>query len=112
MARKVITILTDDLDGGSADRTIDFSLDGVAYAIDLSDQNAGALRKALDVYIDAARRTGRSGIDLDRSTAPVTPAGRSRAQTRAIREWAVENGYQISERGRIPNSVVRAYDNR
>ena len=40
MARKVITVLTDDLDGGKADRTVEFSLDGVAYTIDVSDENA------------------------------------------------------------------------
>ncbi|SCG58051.1 Lsr2 protein [Micromonospora echinaurantiaca] len=115
MARKVITVLTDDLDGGAADRTVEFSLDGVAYVIDLSDQNAGALRKALDVYITAGRRMGRGGIDSGRSAQRATrpgTSGRSRAHTRAIREWAAENGYQISERGRIPTSVVEAYNNR
>ncbi|MFI5490396.1 Lsr2 family protein [Micromonospora echinaurantiaca] len=116
MARKVITVLTDDLDGGAADRTVEFSLDGVAYAIDLSDHNAGALRKALDVYITAGRRMGRGGIDSGRvarrSMHPVTSGSSSRAHTRAIREWAAENGYQVSERGRIPTSVVEAYNNR
>ena len=47
MAKRVITVLTDDIDGGDADRTIEFGLDGVNFTIDLSDKNIGKLRKAL-----------------------------------------------------------------
>lgn len=115
MARKVITVLTDDLDGGKADRTVEFSLDGVAYTIDVSDENAGVLRKALDPYISAGRRIGRGAIDAGRAPRRAgTPgsSGMDREQNRAIREWAVKNGYKISERGRIPVEVVEAYKNR
>ncbi|MBY8874308.1 Lsr2 family protein [Micromonospora sp. PLK6-60] len=115
MARKVITVLTDDLDGGKADRTVEFSLDGVAYTIDVSDENAGVLRKALDPYISAGRRIGRGPADAGRTArrpGRSTGAGMDREQNRAIREWATKNGYEISERGRIPVSVVEAYKNR
>ncbi|MFI7607822.1 Lsr2 family protein [Micromonospora sp. NPDC049366] len=112
MARKVITVLTDDLDGGKADRTVEFSLDGVAYTIDVSDENAGVLRKALDPYISAGRRIGRGPAEGTRRTTRSGGAGMDREQNRAIREWAVKNGYKISERGRIPVEVVEAYKNR
>ncbi|MFI7024585.1 MULTISPECIES: histone-like nucleoid-structuring protein Lsr2 [unclassified Micromonospora] len=114
MARKVITVLTDDLDGGKADRTVEFSLDGVSYTIDVSDENAGVLRKALDPFINAGRRLGRGSADTGRGPRRVTAAapGMNREQNRAIREWAVSNGYKISERGRIPVEVVEAYKNR
>ncbi|GAB3935956.1 histone-like nucleoid-structuring protein Lsr2 [Micromonospora vulcania] len=115
MARKVITVLTDDLDGGKADRTVEFSLDGVAYTIDVSDENAGVLRKALDPYINAGRRIGRGPVENARTVRrPGRPggAGMDREQNRAIREWAVKNGYKISERGRIPVEVVEAYKGR
>ncbi|NES27367.1 Lsr2 family protein [Micromonospora terminaliae] len=115
MARKVITVLTDDLDGGKADRTVEFSLDGVAYTIDVSDENAGVLRKALDPYISAGRRIGRGPVEAGRAprgTSRPGTSGMDREQNRAIREWAVKNGYEISERGRIPVSVVEAYKNR
>ena len=59
MARQVITTLIDDLDGKKADRTVEFSLDGVNYTIDLSEANAGKLRKALDPFIAAGTRLGR-----------------------------------------------------
>ncbi|MEU8169760.1 Lsr2 family protein [Micromonospora sp. NPDC049004] len=115
MARKVITVLTDDLDGGKADRTVEFSLDGVAYTIDVSDENAGVLRKALDPYINAGRRIGRGPAENTRTVRrPGRPsgAGMDREQNRAIREWAAQNGYKISERGRIPVEVVEAYKSR
>ncbi|MDO3705330.1 Lsr2 family protein [Micromonospora sp. C28SCA-DRY-2] len=115
MARKVITVLTDDLDGGKADRTVEFGLDGVAYTIDLSDENAGVLRKALDPYLTAGRRIGRGTPDTGRAprrAGGTGGAGMDREQNRAIREWAAKNGFQISERGRIPVEVVEAYKNR
>ncbi|MFC6015849.1 Lsr2 family protein [Plantactinospora solaniradicis] len=113
MAKQVITLLTDDLDGGEADRTVEFGLDGVNYTIDLSDKNAGKLRKALDAYIHAGSRVGRGSVESRRSArrGPTTSPTRSdRDLNRAIREWAVQNGYEVSERGRIPSSVVQAYN--
>ena len=74
MARKVITVLTDDLDGGKADRTVEFSLDGVAYTIDVSDENAGVLRKALDPYISAGRGSAGAGRGRPRHPPPGRPA--------------------------------------
>ncbi len=39
--------LIDDLDGESADETVEFGIDGKNYEIDLSKDNAGKLRDAL-----------------------------------------------------------------
>ncbi|GGQ54770.1 histone-like nucleoid-structuring protein Lsr2 [Couchioplanes azureus] len=109
MARQVITTLIDDIDGKPADRTVEFSLDGTAYTIDLSEANAGKLRKALDPFINAGTRIGRSGSGRSGTrTTPVRTAG-SRDENRLIREWAAQHGHQISERGRIPQSVSSAY---
>ncbi|TMR20990.1 Lsr2 dimerization domain-containing protein, partial [Actinomadura geliboluensis] len=36
MAQKVQVLLVDDLDGGEADETVAFSIDGASYEIDLS----------------------------------------------------------------------------
>jgi Lsr2 len=114
MAKQVITLLTDDLDGGEADRTVEFGLDGVNYTIDLSEKNAGKLRKALDPYLAVATRVGRSGGDsrTARRSAPAVSGRSSRDQNQAIREWANKNGYEVSERGRIPSSIVEAYHNK
>jgi hypothetical protein len=111
MARQVITTLIDDLDGKKADRTVDFSLDGINYTIDLSEANAGKLRKALDPYINAGTRLGRgtARVSPRRAGAPAGRTAGSRDENRQIREWAAANGHQISERGRIPQSVTQAY---
>ena len=108
MARQVITTLIDDLDGKKADRTVEFSLDGTSYTIDLSDANAGKLRKALDPFIAAGTRVGRASARAVRTSGPARPAG-SRDENKLIRDWALQNGHQISERGRIPQSVTSAY---
>ena len=110
MAKQVITLLTDDLDGGEADRTVEFGLDGVNYTIDLSEKNTAKLRKALDPYLGVATRVGRSGTSSLARRSPAPSTGRaSRDQNQAIREWATKNGYEVSERGRIPSSIVEAY---
>jgi hypothetical protein len=108
MAKQIITVLTDDLDGGDADRTIEFGLDGVTYTIDLSEKNAGKLRKALDPYLAAAARVGRTNGRVV-SRAGAAPSRANRDQNQAIREWATKNGYEVSERGRIPSSIVEAF---
>ena len=110
MAKQIITVLTDDLDGGDADRTIEFGLDGVNYTIDLSEKNAGKLRKALDPYLVVAAKAGRSGANgRITSRAAAAPSRSNRDQNQAIREWATKNGYEVSERGRIPASIVEAF---
>jgi hypothetical protein len=113
MAKQVVTLLTDDLDGSEADRTVEFGLDGVNYTIDLSDKNVGKLRKALEPYIVAGTRVGRGGVDrrgLGRARAAAPSSRSNRDQNQAIREWAGKNGFEVSERGRIPASVVEAFD--
>lgn len=60
MAQETIIVLTDDLDGGDADETVSFALDGKAYEIDLNKKNAAALRRTLKRYIDHGRSAGRA----------------------------------------------------
>jgi hypothetical protein len=110
MAKQVITVLTDDLDGGDADQTIEFGLDGINYTIDLSNKNVGKLRTALDPYLTAAAKVGRTnGNSRIASRAAAAPARSNRDQNQAIRQWATKNGYEVSERGRIPSSIVEAF---
>lgn len=111
MAKQVITLLTDDLDGGDADRTVEFGLDGVNYTIDLSEKNIGKFRKALDPYLTAAAKVGRAGTTgRIGSRAVAAPNRTNRDQNQAVREWATKNGYEVSERGRIPTSIVEAFN--
>jgi len=105
--RKLVTQLVDDIDGGRADETVSFALDGRSYEIDLSEENAASLRRALDEYVSRARRAN----DVPRVRKAVSPgAHRDPSQTRAIHDWAQRNGHHISSRGRIPRPVVTAYE--
>ncbi|MBF6543394.1 histone-like nucleoid-structuring protein Lsr2 [Nocardia brasiliensis] len=107
MARKVTVELVDDFDGEStAEDTVRFGIDGVDYEIDLSAKNADKLRAALAPWIDAARRVGRAPRGKEGKGRSV----RDREQTAAIREWARQNGVQVSSRGRIAADVVAAYE--
>lgn len=110
MAKQTITVLTDDLDGGDADRSLEFGLDGVSYTIDLSEKNADKLYKILEPYVSAGTRVRRGATDARATRGVAVPSSRSnRDQNQAIREWAAKNGHTVSERGRIPTSVVEAF---
>ena len=115
MARKVQVILSDDLDEDvPADETVSFSLDGTNYEIDLSDKNAKELRDAFSRYVQAARKVSRGGGSRasggGRSRATGGGGRMDREQAGAIRDWARKNGHEVSDRGRIPASVVEAYE--
>ena len=57
----MIVKLTDDMDGGDADESISFALDGRSFEIDLSAANAVRLREVLRPFIDKARVRGGAG---------------------------------------------------
>ncbi|MFD2415334.1 histone-like nucleoid-structuring protein Lsr2 [Amycolatopsis pigmentata] len=106
MAQQVLVQWVDDLDGGEAVETIPFSLDGVSYEIDLSDENAEHLRNELSAYVAAARRTG--GRRIRRTAVQATSAKSGRP--REIREWAQQNGFEVSARGRLSAEIEEAYE--
>ncbi len=117
MARKVQVILSDDLDENlPADETVSFSLDGTSYEIDLAEKNAKELRDVFSRYVSAARKVGRGGRSSSSSSSGGGTRSRGtggrmdREQAGAIREWARKNGHAVSDRGRIPASVVEAYE--
>ena len=101
MSSKVVVLLEDDLDGGKAEETIEFGIDGTTYAIDLSDQNAKKLRGALDGYISKARK-----VSGRRSTNRKASSG---VDLRAVRAWAASNGVELANRGRVPASVLEQF---
>jgi hypothetical protein len=105
MAQHVNVSFVDDLDGGEADGTVSFALDGTTYEIDLSGRNFEKLRAIFAPYVDAGRRTGTAARAPRRPSA--TPSDRE--QNRAIREWAQAQGLGISTRGRLSSEVVAAY---
>lgn len=109
MARRIVHQLVDDIDGTvlgiGEGETVYFSLNNTAYEIDLKTENADAFRAALEPYIAGARRASGSP---SRGSSPRKRSAGS-AETAVIREWANENGHRVSERGRIPATIIEAY---
>jgi len=116
MAQRTVVQLVDDLDGtqisDNQGETVTFGLDGATYEIDLTTENARQLREAVGVYIANGRRVG-GGRGR--------PAGGARAsseratkrdpqQTKAIKDWAKANGHKVADRGRISQTVIKAYE--
>ncbi len=110
MAQQVKVILVDDIQGGVADETLSFALDGAAYEIDLSKANADKFRDAVGPYVAAARKSGRAGSRSNGSRARRGASGDRRGRAADIRAWARTKGIEVSERGRIPARVVEQYD--
>ncbi len=119
MAQKTLVVVVDDLSGETlaedAGQTVNFGLDGQSYEIDLSNETAAELRRAVQRYVDAGRRVSRQSATRDSGGARNTRRsgsgrGSGRSQdTAAIREWARTHGHQVSDRGRIPAKVLEAY---
>ena len=109
MAREIIENITDDIDGSADAHAVEFSYAGTDYTLDLGKKNRAALEKALKPYLQAATKVSKR-----------VPRGNTRGNTRrrsgsngtdlaAVRAWAGENGYEVSNRGRIPGAVLEAY---
>jgi len=107
MATQTTVTVTDDLDGSANAKEVTFSLNGESWTIDLSAKNRTALEKALKPYIAKATKQGRRRPDAS----PKKSVERgSRTDLAAVREWAKNNGHQVSDRGRISATVQQAYD--
>ena len=114
MASVTTISLVDDIDESAANETVQFGLDGAQYEIDLNEKNAKKLREALALFVaharraDGPRRAARGrGRTAGRSATRTAP---DREQTAAIREWARNNGFQVSDRGRLSAEVVEAFN--
>jgi hypothetical protein len=114
VAQKTVVTLIDDLTGEEAEdiSTVEFALEGVTYEIDLANDNAAKLRGNLARYVAAARKISArrpNGRGADRSTGRES-SGYNRDTLKAIREWAKQNGHTVNERGRLPLTVLDAWE--
>jgi hypothetical protein len=132
VAQRVITTLVDDIDGTDADETVSFALDGKNYEIDLSSDKAEALREIIRPYGEKGRRLGGRGrprstatsgavrvpsqstpknVTTDKASAngKAVKAKEPKVDTGTVRAWAGDNGYKVSDRGRIPSKVFQAF---
>ncbi len=103
MAQKTQVVLVDDVDGGTADTTVIFALDGTTYEIDLTNENAEKLRAAFAPWVGHGRK-------VSRRAGAGRAASRSRGTATEIRKWAREQGHTISDRGRVAAEIRAAYE--
>jgi Lsr2 len=105
VTQKISVILVDDINGGEAEETVEFGLDGTSYEIDLSLRNSQELRNLLKPYIEKGRKVT-SGARRPRRSR--TASGDE--SNKKIRAWAKEQGLKVSERGRVPAEIVARYE--
>ena len=110
--RKEITDvqLIDDIDGSPATATIEFSVDGKNYIIDLAEANAAAFNAALAPYIEHARRARRGPANKRKPRSSSEAARVKRQKNAEIRTWALENGVTVSKRGQLGQDTIAAYE--
>jgi hypothetical protein len=106
MAQKVSVILIDDMNGGEADETVEFGLDGTSFEIDLSHGNSQELRDLLKPYIDKGRKVTNTARRPSRSRATAS----DEARNKEMRAWAKAQGLKVNERGRVPADIVAKYE--
>ncbi|MHB2021873.1 MAG: histone-like nucleoid-structuring protein Lsr2 [Mycobacteriales bacterium] len=110
MAQRVKIMLVCDLhdEETPGSETILFSLDGASYEIDACDAHAAELRSDFARYLAVARRSGgRRGAGR---TGRRGAGGADRQKSAQVREWARSQGLSVSERGRIPASLLAQYE--
>ena len=112
MAQLQVTQYYDDLDRTplSEDevKTVRFSVDGVDYVLEVSQNNADEFYATMQRYRDAAQS------DTSRNSTTARRRGRTGSNTggipaKRIREWAHENNIAVSDRGRLPQEIVDQY---
>jgi hypothetical protein len=109
VAQKITTLFIDDIDGGQAEGTVRFALDGTDYEIDLNSKHSEELRSALGKYVTHARKVGGAARRGGRVAGRASRGAGSALNTTEIRNWARENGFDIKDRGRVPADLVAKY---
>jgi Lsr2 len=108
MAQKVkVTVVCDLPHEGEVEgqETVQFSFDGTSYEIDVCSKHAKELREKVGQYADHARKASAGGGRRRRSR-----TGPGRERSGEIRAWAKQRGYKVSERGRIPATIIQEYE--
>ncbi|WHU49898.1 Lsr2 family protein [Gordonia sp. L191] len=111
MAKVQSVEIVDDIDGKILDEyeTVRWSIDGKDYEFDTSARHAQQFRDAVARYIEVSRTAG-SARKPAAKRATSSAGTRSKEQTQAIRKWATKNGFEVSDRGRIPANVLEAFE--
>ncbi|HEU5417877.1 MAG TPA: Lsr2 family protein [Streptosporangiaceae bacterium] len=107
MAQKTVVTVVCDLphDGEiEGNETVSFAFDGAAYEIDVCSAHAKELHDTFAPYTEHSRRVSGGGRRRKSRSGP----GRERSSD--IRAWARQRGDKVSDRGRIPASIISDYE--
>ena len=111
------TIVTCDVhgDGLTPATTLAFGVDGAQYEVDLCDPHASELRGVLARYVEVARSGEGSSAPAGRrrrARPASAPSDNGRGDVPEIRTWARSQGFEVSDRGRIPAAIRQAFEER
>jgi hypothetical protein len=112
MAKAMVEMLVDDLDGSAAVETVRLGWNGEWRELDLSKRNVAALSRTLERYWGASRPAAGQGRSRRRRQAAPSRSRKSQRDPKVIRAWAVAQGIEVPTRGRIPAAVERQYNDR
>lgn len=104
MAKQIITQYFDDVTGKPLTDegvTVEMEYRGQRHTWDMNPDTLAKFEKMLEPYLLASTVLSTKKVRR-RSTSKRNNSG-------AIRAWAQENGYEVSDRGRVPDTVVAAY---
>lgn len=118
MAKQIVVI--DDMTGESNAETRTISIDGVDYEIDLTDSSMQRLKDSIREFLEVARvaprpsaRAASTNVSAHRSPRRGTPVRKAQvlpSPSSTIRAWASANNVDCPTRGRIPATVIEAYE--
>jgi hypothetical protein len=117
MAQRVQTVLISDLSGDEVEAgltSVSFGYQGVDYVIDLTSKEAAGFDKAIAMYVEHARKVPRgTRRSSSGGSGGAGASGTSHSHAERIgnvKRWAADQGLDYPKRGRLPKSLVDAYD--
>lgn len=108
--QKTVVTKIDDLTGKEYDEgeTVTFTVQGKTFEIDLNKRNASEFHKKMARYMEKGRKVRAEGRTHHADDGRKVRHAREYVHT--VRAWAKENGFEVSDRGRVPLSVYAAYE--
>lgn len=116
MAKRTTVEVYDDIDNSPDASTLNFSIEGVFYEIDVSGPHRAEFFEGLKKFVDhATRKTHMVAVEKGSNVSSITArrpygSGPAKKNTSDIRLWIRSQGENISDRGRIPIHWMNRYD--
>lgn len=110
MVKKTVEKFYSDLSGEEITEgspTVSFVVDGVGYEVDLTPSERKQFEDAMAPYVAIARRATGPGRRSPSSSS--SSSSGSGVDAKAVRAWAQEQGLDVPARGRVPASIIEAY---